>query len=176
MKIYMNVLKGIIVGIIVGVAAISAISFPTDIPEVHTSYSSGECVKVVNFIESDKYTCENFPHRYNRVWVKQMIRILKEVTDWGTDDVSNGTYYVNEQGQLVAYMPKGGAYKEFTKPMKQFSTSRRKFKEIGVIDDGDSGTPVKGSKGNTYYVKEGKCSCPGFKFRQKCKHLLEVAA
>ena len=115
-----------------------------------------------------------------------MIRILKETTDWGAEKISNGTYYVNEHGHLVAYMPPQGAYKEFTKPMKQFSTSRRKFKELGVIDIGwpayametpaCRGTSVKGSKGNTYYVKDGKCSCPGFKFRQKCKHLLEVAA
>lgn len=172
----MNAVKGITIGTIAGVALGTAISFATDIPEVQTSHSSGECVKVINFTESDTFTCEDLPSRYSHVWVKQMIRILKEVTDWGTENVSNGTYYVNEHGQLVAYMPKGGAYKEFNKPMKQFSTSRRKFKELGTIDNGDSGTPVKGSKGNTYYVKEGKCSCPGFKFRQRCKHLLEVAA
>jgi hypothetical protein len=106
-----------------------------------------------------------------------MIRILKETTDWGAEKVSNGTYYVNEHGHLVAYMPPQGAYKEFTKPMKQFSTSRRKFKELGTIDDDeDCGTPVKGSKGNTYYVKDEKCSCPGFKYRHKCKHILEAAA
>ena len=45
-----------------------------------------------------------------------MIRILQEVTDWGDENVSNGTYYVNEHGHLVAYMPKGGSYKEFNKP------------------------------------------------------------
>ena len=105
-----------------------------------------------------------------------MIRILQEVTDWGYENVSNGTYYVNEHGHLVAYMPKGGSYKEFNKPMKQFSTARRKFKELGTIDSKNSGTPVKGSRGNTYYIKDNKCTCPGFKFRGACKHLNEVKA
>ena len=47
-----------------------------------------------------------------------MIKILKEITDWGTEKVSNGTYYVNEHGHLVAYMPPGGSYKEFKKLRK----------------------------------------------------------
>jgi len=105
-----------------------------------------------------------------------MIRILQEITDWGDEKVSNGTYYVNEHGHLVAYKPVNGEYKEFSKPMKRFSTARRKFKELGTIDNGSSGIPVKGSKGNTYYIKDNKCSCPGFKFRGTCKHLIKVAA
>ena len=176
MKINMNAVKGIAMGTVAGIALGTALSIAFDIPEVHTSHSTGECVRVLNFHEEHTFTCENLPPRYSNVWVKQMIRILKETTDWGAENISNGTYYVNEHGHLVAYMPHLGAYKEFTKPMKQFSTSRRNFKELGTIDDGDSGTPVKGSKGNTYYVKDGKCTCPGFKFRHKCKHLLEVAA
>ena len=38
---------------------------------------------------------------------------------------------------------------------------------------------VKGSKGNVYDVvrRDGhvSCSCPAFKFRKKCKHMLEAA-
>ncbi len=105
-----------------------------------------------------------------------MIRILKETTDWGTEKVSNGTYYVNEHDHLVAYKPKDGPYKEFKKPMKQFSTARRQFELLGTMGNEDSGTPVKGSKGNTYYVKNNRCSCPGFKFRGSCKHLSAVLA
>lgn len=99
-----------------------------------------------------------------------MIRVLQEITDWGDLNIANGIYYVNEYGHLVQHNDK-----VFKNPIKQFSTARRKFKELRVIDKGDSGTPVKGSKGNTYYIKNGKCTCPGFKFRGNCKHLLEVA-
>jgi hypothetical protein len=99
-----------------------------------------------------------------------MIRVLQEITDWGDLKIANGIYYVNEHGHLVQHNDK-----VFKTPMKQFSTARRKFKELRVIDNGNSGTPVKGSKGNTYYIKNGKCTCPGFKFRGTCKHLKEAA-
>ena len=38
--------------------------------DVHFSYSTQECVKVVNYIEGHKYTCENLPSRYYHVWVQ----------------------------------------------------------------------------------------------------------
>jgi len=100
-----------------------------------------------------------------------MITILKEVTDWGTGSVSNGTYYVNDYGYLVAYTPANGVYKKFKEPIKQFSKARRKFENVGTVDNGDRGIAVEGSNGNTYYIKDGKCTCPGFKFRGSCKHL-----
>jgi hypothetical protein len=60
-----------------------------------------------------------------------MIEILQEITDWGTENVSNGEYHVNGLGQLYAYKANGGDLKVFNKPMKQFSKSRRKFKKVG---------------------------------------------
>lgn len=39
-----------------------------DIPEVYTSYSSGECVRVVS--SNPKHTCKNLPERSETVWVK----------------------------------------------------------------------------------------------------------
>ena len=60
-----------------------------------------------------------------------MIEILQEVTDWGTENVSNGEYHVNALDQLYAYKAVGGDLKVFNKPMKQFSKSRRKFKKVG---------------------------------------------
>jgi hypothetical protein len=74
-------------------------------------------------------------------------------------------------------MPKGGAYKEFNTPMKQFSKSRRKFKLIGEWPEElpDGAITVKGSNGNTYTIVNDKCSCPGFKFRGSCKHMEKAA-
>jgi hypothetical protein len=41
-----------------------------DMPDVHVSNMTGECVKVINYAENDSYTCEVLPTKYNHVWVK----------------------------------------------------------------------------------------------------------
>jgi replication initiation and membrane attachment protein DnaB len=33
-------------------------------PEVHKSYSTSECVKVIEFTEEKEYSCENLPERF----------------------------------------------------------------------------------------------------------------
>lgn len=38
-------------------------------PDVHVSYSTDECVKVVNYTDTN-YSCENMPKRFNHVWVE----------------------------------------------------------------------------------------------------------
>jgi hypothetical protein len=70
MKINMNAVKGILMGTVAGIALGSALSIAFDIPEVQTSHSTGECVKVLNFHEDDTFTCDDLPSRYNHVWVK----------------------------------------------------------------------------------------------------------
>jgi len=40
------------------------------LPDVWVSYSTNECVKVLNYQETDKYSCENLPKKYNHVWVQ----------------------------------------------------------------------------------------------------------
>jgi len=41
-----------------------------DIPDVHVSHSTNECVKVINYKEGDKYSCTDMPSKYNMIWVK----------------------------------------------------------------------------------------------------------
>lgn len=46
-----------------------------DMPEVHVSHSTGECVEVVDFrAEAEgrrsEYDCGRLPERYDRVWVR----------------------------------------------------------------------------------------------------------
>ena len=41
-----------------------------NMPDVHMSNSTGECVEVINYHPDDAYTCDNLPERYNHVWVK----------------------------------------------------------------------------------------------------------
>lgn len=46
-----------------------------DMPEVHVSSATGECVAVVDFRTKDEgreseYSCDRLPDRYDRVWVR----------------------------------------------------------------------------------------------------------
>jgi hypothetical protein len=97
-----------------------------------------------------------------------MIEILQEVTDWGDINIANGIYHVNGAGQLVQYNDK-----VFNSPMKQFSKSRRKFTKIGEREEAlaPGVKTVQGSNGKVYTIDDGKCSCPGYTFRGKCKHV-----
>lgn len=97
-----------------------------------------------------------------------MIEILQEVTDWGDTPVKNGVYHVNGAGHLVQHNDT-----VFKNPLKLFSKSRRKFVKIGERPEEIAADVkvVKGSNGAEYYVQDGKCTCPGFKFRGTCKHI-----
>jgi len=41
-----------------------------NMPDVHVSHSTGKCVEVLNYAEGDRYSCDNLPSKYNRVWVQ----------------------------------------------------------------------------------------------------------
>ena len=45
-----------------------AINSAAALPDVHFSYKTNECVKVVNYIEGHNYTCDNLPTKYYHVW------------------------------------------------------------------------------------------------------------
>jgi hypothetical protein len=96
-----------------------------------------------------------------------MIEILQEITEWDSP-IHNGIYHVNGAGQLVQYNDK-----VFNSPMKQFSKSRRKFTKIGEREEAlaPGVKTVQGSNGKVYTIDDGKCSCPGYTFRGKCKHV-----
>ena len=49
----MNKLKGLLYGTIAGIAFGLTLNYIGNIPEVQTSYSTGDCVKVVNYKEGD---------------------------------------------------------------------------------------------------------------------------
>lgn len=65
-----NALKGIIYGSLTGLFFGFILVQIGNIPEVQMSYSTGECVKVINYTEDTKYSCENMPTKYNHVWVQ----------------------------------------------------------------------------------------------------------
>jgi hypothetical protein len=39
-------------------------------PDVWFSYSTDECVKVINYDKDDQFSCENLPTKFNHVWIK----------------------------------------------------------------------------------------------------------
>ena len=90
--------------------------------------------------------------------------------------------YLLDGTTLVAYIKAGT--KEpfyFSKGIKGFDKRGRKFevadKKVFKAPKVESSVvEVKGSKGAVYYVnrEEGSCTCPGFQFRGKCKHLEQV--
>ena len=38
-------------------------------PDVYVSYSTGECVKVVNYTD-EQFSCENIPEKFHHIWAK----------------------------------------------------------------------------------------------------------
>lgn len=101
-----------------------------------------------------------------------MIEILQEVTEWDTP-THNGVYHIGSDGKMVAYQTdQSSEVKEFSTP-KMFNKSRRKFIKVGEYPEAEdvNVTVVTGSNGNTYIIRDGKCSCSGFKYRGMCKHI-----
>jgi len=47
-----------------------ALNSALSIPDVMVSYSTDQCVKVINYVEGDKYSCENLPTKFNHIWVE----------------------------------------------------------------------------------------------------------
>ena len=104
--------------------------------------------------------------------------VLQEVTEWVDCVVPNHTYHVNRAGKLVAYIIEGTDELIVLKTPLTFDKSKRKFKKLAVIEEAvDKNTiQVEGSNGKIYNVVPGKsCTCSGFTFRGKCKHM-KVAA
>lgn len=102
------------------------------------------------------------------------MRAYKEITEWSTP---NHTYLL-DGNNLIAYIKEGETTPFYFKnPIKGFDKSKRKFIELTdnpfEVTLSSTLREVKGSKGNTYFVNDDEhtCTCPGFTFRGKCKHV-----
>jgi hypothetical protein len=122
------------------------------------------------------------------------MKYFQEVTEWNCGyDVPNHIYYMNDaKTEAVGYIPAGKKRLiKFSKPMK-LDTKGRKFVKLSKDAEPDSVyfekktepkpaanvITVEGSKGNKYFVSVSgtryTCTCPGFSFRGKCKHVESV--
>jgi SWIM zinc finger len=107
--------------------------------------------------------------------------VMKEVTVWDMDYQPNHTYLFDGM-KAVAYIKKGEKNPiYFSNPMT-IDRRGRKFVELKTnpfkkkIES--NLIKIVGSKGNVYHVDpEAKsCTCTGFQFRGKCKHIEQALA
>lgn len=102
--------------------------------------------------------------------------VLQETTLW---PFPLHVYFTdNSKSKIFAYINAvTGEGKIFSKPMG-FETRGRSFEVIKEFELDLPGIPVKGSKGDVYYVTEEdgnyKCTCVGFKYHGTCKHIEKV--
>ena len=101
------------------------------------------------------------------------MKLRAEISTW-SDNTKNGVYLTDDSGeQCYAYAPYGiNVLKYFKNPIK-IDLRYRKFLDLYKFDASNKppGIEVRGSKGDVYYVDNGKCTCQGFKFRGVCKHV-----
>jgi hypothetical protein len=105
---------------------------------------------------------------------------LKEVTVWSTSFQPNHTYLL-EGSKVLAYLRDHKGPPIWGTPMR-FDRRGRKFVKADIslfnVEEQPKSKLIEftGSTGSTYYVDpEAKtCTCPGYQFRGKCKHVEKV--
>ena len=107
---------------------------------------------------------------------------MLETTVWDSPTVPNHVYVFNDSmSKAIAYVRAGTKEVfKFKKPLS-IDTRGRTFIDLDEAEPDEHETDViefLGSKGDKYYVSKEEngwvCTCPGFKFRGKCKHVEEV--
>lgn len=104
-----------------------------------------------------------------------MAEAFLETTNW--DGKALNHVYLMEGDKAIAYQNAlTGQVLYFTTPYQLIKRGRTFVKAV-LSPFKASNTPglieVKGSKGETYYVNpvEKSCTCSGYIFRSKCKHI-----
>ncbi len=115
------------------------------------------------------------------------MKAYQETTDWAWP---NHVYFLNDgKDKMYGYVrAEDGRVEVFKKPYR-FHVRGRKFQEVDntwnvKVDEKEPVTgrswTVEGSKGNVYTVTEEHglwtCTCSGFKFRNQCRHVLEISS
>jgi hypothetical protein len=109
--------------------------------------------------------------------------LAREITKWEDGMDCNHTYILTENMEKIfGYFKKSNPkdFMMFKNPIR-FDTRYRKFKVIkrNMYFEGQKSTnkiwEIKGSKDHVYTVEESEngmvCSCIGFKYHGKCKHI-----
>lgn len=108
---------------------------------------------------------------------------IREITVWsGASAGSQPNHdYLLEGNRILAYRPWGtdeirrlsGNIKLDRRGRKFIKLDTSLFKELAKPKTQPVVIEIKGSKGNSYFVnvEEKTCTCPGYQFRGKCKHV-----
>ena len=119
------------------------------------------------------------------------MKAFQEITEWDCEFVvPNHVYFLSDsKDKMYGYVKAGtGEIQEVKKPYR-FHVRGRRFKEVPDIWNVtvDETEPVEGrnwivagSKGASYTVTENHglwtCTCAGFKFRNRCRHVEEISS
>jgi len=105
---------------------------------------------------------------------------VRETTEWDVEYKQPNHVYLLDGDKMHAYIPWGtGNVQYFNKPIR-IDRRGRKFIELKdnpfKVKIKTNVVEVIGSKGDKYFVdKDAKtCTCTGFQFRGRCKHITEV--
>ena len=119
------------------------------------------------------------------------MKAFKEITEWNSDfAVPNHIYFLNDsKDKMYGYVRKSDGVVEIMKTPYRFHVRGRRFKEVDnvwnvTVDETKKSQgqtwSVQGSKGDTYTVtldsKMWNCTCSGFKFRARCRHVEEISS
>lgn len=109
--------------------------------------------------------------------------LAKEITIWDVEyRQPNHTYLMNDSMDKIIGYFKWNNPKDFTKfknPI-MFDTRYRKFEIVQRYEEKTNNKRWKilGSKDHVYYVEETDkgmtCTCVGYKYHSKCKHIEQV--
>lgn len=97
--------------------------------------------------------------------------LVAETTVWEGDFPNHVYLLSDDKSKMYGYAKFNTSdIKMMSKPIR-FDTRGRQFTLLHRMEEEPKGRKVVGSKGDVYYVNEGQCTCPGFKFRGECKHV-----
>lgn len=107
------------------------------------------------------------------------MQALMEVTKWEGGFTCSHMYWMDGD-RALGYSKLGTEPPEYFKAPLRIDKRGRKFVEVAdhpfVSKQTDKIIRVGGSKGAVYEVNldQGTCTCSGFKFRGRCRHLEEI--
>lgn len=114
-----------------------------------------------------------------------MAKFIKEVTEW-SDATPNHTYLVvDSREKMLGYVRQDTGLLQMFKQPLPFDVRRRKFQEVtntwGYVEPELVNTAntwqIKSSSGSVYTIERHgsrlSCTCIGFKFKSKCRHVQE---
>jgi hypothetical protein len=108
------------------------------------------------------------------------MRAMREVTQW-TDSMLGNHIYLLDGDRAIAYQPWGTGQIQYFRTPIRLDLRGRKFVEVlpnpfKVPVTTARIVSVAGSRGATYDVNldEQTCTCSGFRFRGKCKHVQQA--